>query len=234
MVGEVLDRCQTGIPGFDAITQGGFVRNSNNVLVGGPGSGKSTFLMNFLWNGVNQFQENGLYCSFEPDILELLEDARSFGWDFYKLSEEGKIKFIKFSPETSIDELKSELTKMVSQNNIKRICFDPVSVLALSLSDRGKIRETIFDLIALMKRLKVTSVLADESMESDGGSGFREGEWTKTDIIRFLADSVTVFYSSGIAGSSDRAIRIEKMRRTNHTRTPIPMAVTPTGIQLAQ
>jgi KaiC/GvpD/RAD55 family RecA-like ATPase len=183
---------------------------------------------------VTQYQENGLYCSFEPDVLDLLEDARAFGWDFYKLSEQGNIKFIKFSPETSIDELKSELTKMIAQHNIKRICFDPVSVLALNSSEQGKIRETIFDLIALMKRLNVTSILADESMESEGTGDFREGEWTKTDIIRFLADSVTVFYLSGIAGSSDRAIRVEKMRRTNHIRTPIPMAIAQNGIQLPE
>ena len=59
MVG-VIDRCPTGIVGFDKICQGGFVRNSDNLIVGGPGSGKSTFLLQFLWNGVSQFNENGL------------------------------------------------------------------------------------------------------------------------------------------------------------------------------
>jgi len=43
MVGDVIDRCPTGIVGFDKICQGGFVRNSDNLIVGGPGSGKSTF-----------------------------------------------------------------------------------------------------------------------------------------------------------------------------------------------
>lgn len=232
MVGDVADRCPTGIVGFDKICRGGFVRNSDNLIVGGPGSGKSTFLMQFLWNGVTMFNENGLYCSFEPDIVDTLGDAMSYGWDFSKLSSEGKIKFMRFAPQTSINELKSELTKMIAQNNIKRICFDPISVLALNLSDQGKIRQTIFDLSALMKRLKVTTVFVDESLEGDMNwtSG---GDWTKTDILRFLSDSVTVLYENGIAGIGDRAVRITKMRRTAHGRRPVGMGITNKGIEVA-
>jgi circadian clock protein KaiC len=232
MVGDVVERCQTGIVGYDLISQGGFVRNSSNVFVGGPGSGKTTFLLEFLYNGVTKYGENGLFCSFEPDILDTLNDAFAHGWDFYKLAEEGKIKFIKFSPETSIDELKNELTRLISQNDIKRICFDPVSVLALNISERGKIRERVFDLVSLMKRLRVTSILSDESMESEGMDGFREGEWTKTDIIRFLSDSVSVLYTNGLTGDADRAIKIEKMRRTNHVRKLIGMRITDNGIEV--
>lgn len=229
----MIERCPTGIIGFDKISQGGFVRNSDNLIIGGPGSGKSTFLLQFLWKGVTRFNENGLYCSFEPDIVDTLNDAMAYGWDFSKLSAEGKIKFMRFSPKTSIDELKSELTKMISKNGIRRICFDPISVLALSLNDKGKIRETIFELSSLMKRLKVTTVFVDESLE--GGMGIsNDGDWTKTDILRFLSDSVTIFYESGIAGVGDRAMRITKMRRTIHERRAVGMKITNTGIEIIE
>ncbi len=223
-MGDVIDRCASGIAGFDRICNGGFVRNSDNLIVGGPGSGKSTFLLQFLWNGVAQYGENGLYCSFEPDIVDILGDSMAHGWDFSKLSSEGKIKFMRFSPQTSIEELKSELIKVIAQNNIRRICFDPISVLALHLNDAGKIRDTIFQLSSLMKRLKVTTVFADESLEGEMGMT-RDGEWTKTDILRFLSDSVTVFYETGVAGAGDRAVRIAKMRRTGHERKPVPMTI---------
>lgn len=230
---EVIDRCPTGIGGFDKLCQGGFVRNSDNFIVGGPGSGKSTFLLQFLWNGVLQYGENGLYCSFEPDIVETLNDAMAYGWDFSKLSAEGKIKFMKFSPQTTIDELKSELMKMIAKNEIKRICFDPISVLALNLSDQGKIRQTIFELSALMKRMKVTTIFADESLEGDMGTG-NSGDWTKTDILRFLSDSVTIFYEAGVAGIGDRAIRIAKMRRTAHERKAVGMNIGNRGVEVIE
>jgi len=228
----VIERCATGIQGFDDITQGGFVRNSSNVIVGGPGSGKTTFLLQFLYNGITKYQENGLYCSFEPDIMETMNDASSYGWNFNKQSELGTIKLIKFSPETTIDELKAELTKQIAQNNIRRVCIDPVSILAISINEQGKIRQKIFELVSLMKRLKVTTILADESMEAEITGGFREGEWTKTDIIRFLSDSVTVFYTSGLTGTSDRALRIEKMRRTAHRRNIVGMSLSNSGVSV--
>jgi len=226
----VIERCPTGIPGFDKICQGGFVRNSDNLIVGGPGCGKSTFLLGFLWNGATKYDENGLYCSFEPDIVDTLKDAIVYGWDFTKLSNEDRIKFMRFSPQTSIEELKSELSKVISKNDIKRICFDPISVFAMNFGDRGKVRQTIFELSSLMKRFKVTSLFADESLESEISPPDRE--WTKTDILRFLSDSVTIFYESGIAGIGDRAIRISKMRRTMHERRPVGMRITPTGIEV--
>jgi len=226
----MIERCPTGINGFDRLCQGGFVRNSDNLVVGGPGSGKTTFLLEFLWNGATKFNENGLYCSFEPDVVEILKDGMIYGWDFTKLNNQGKIKFMRFAPQTSIDELKSELTKIISKNNIKRICFDPISVLAMNFGDIGKMRQIIFELSSLLKRLKVTSVLADESLE--GGMGEDNSELVKTNVLRFLSDSVIIFYESNIAGAGDRALRIAKMRRTSHERNAVGMKITPRGIEV--
>ncbi len=229
----VIDRCPTGIEGFDKMCNGGFVRNSDNLIIGGPGSGKSTFLLQFLWNGITKFNENGLYCSFEPDIVDTLGDAMTKGWDFSRMSAEGKIKFMRFSPGTSIDELKSELTRMISKNDVKRVCFDPISVLALDQGDIGKMRQKIFDVSSLMKRLKVTTLFADESLDGEGIERPANGDWTKTDILKFLSDSVTLFYDFGLADVGDRAVRITKMRRTDHLRKPIGMKIGDKGVELA-
>ena len=84
-----------------------------------------------------------------------------------------------------------------------------------------------------MKRLKVTTVFVDESLEGDMGLS-NNGGWTKTDILRFLSDSVTIFYESGIAGIGDRAIRIAKMRRTAHERKAVGMRIVDTGIEVIE
>jgi hypothetical protein len=93
-------------------------------------------------------------------------------------------------------------------------------------------REKIFEISSLMKRFKVTTVFADESMEGEGIERISQGEWTKTDILRFLSDSVTLFYESGITGVGDRALKILKMRRTAHLREAVGMQIEENGIQV--
>jgi circadian clock protein KaiC len=217
----MVERCATGIPGFDELCQGGFVRNSENTLIGGPGSGKTTFMLEFLWNGATKYNENGLYCSFEPDIVETVQDGMSFGWDFAKLNEMNKVKFLKFSPKTSVSDLKSELTGLISRFGIRRVCFDPISVLAMNLSEEGKIRDQLFELASLMKRLKVTTIIADEIIEDN------EKE-SSTDVMKFLTDSIVVLKE----GDGNRALRISKMRRTNHYRGYMNIEINDQGLKV--
>lgn len=226
---KLIERCPTGIIAFDKICEGGFVRNSVNAILGGPGAGKTTFLLQFLWNGIKKYGENGLFVSFEPDIEELREDALMFGWDFEKEENKGTCKFIKLSTKSSVSDLKAELMKIVAKYDIRRICMDPASLLSSNI-DGKETRMLIYDLVSLLKRLKVTVILANETPEGDLEMPGKEDE--RDYFVRFLSDSCTSFYSSGLGGVTDRALRVVKMRRTNHLRGPIPFQITDTGINV--
>ncbi len=230
--GEFVERCPSGIPGFDNICQGGFVRNSANALLGGPGAGKTIFLLQFLYSGAVDYKENGLYLSFEPDIVEIYKDAATFGWDFQKLDSADKVKLYKVSPQSSVAELKKDLTKLVSKYDIKRVCFDPIGLFQANETSEAKLRVMLFDLVSLLKRLNVTVLIADEvaSMEGEGSAMFSGG--AKSEFVKFLVDGIVDIYSSGLGGVGDRAVRISKMRRTNHQRGPIPMQLNDSGISV--
>ncbi|MBD3252288.1 hypothetical protein GF386_00980 [Candidatus Pacearchaeota archaeon] len=226
------NRCVTGIPGFDELCQGGFVKGSVNALLGGPGAGKTTFLLQYLYNGVMKFNENGLYLSFEPDVSDIFLDAFTFGWDLQSLDSKGKIKFVKISPKITLKAFKDEIMKLVSQNDARRICIDPISVLSLNLERESRIRSYIFDLASLLKRLNATIIMADETVEGNVenfGTGFED---VRTRSVKYLSDGLVNLYSSGLGGESDRAIRIAKMRRTNHVRGPVPFEINNRGISI--
>ena len=63
--GGKLQKCLTGIRGFDEITEGGLPRNRITLLSGGPGSGKTLLGIDFLVNGVIHYKERGVFMSFE-------------------------------------------------------------------------------------------------------------------------------------------------------------------------
>jgi circadian clock protein KaiC len=229
----LMERCQTGIPGFDGLCDGGLTRNSVNALLGGPGAGKTIFMVQFLVNGATKFNENGLYVSFEVDFDDLFKDAIAFGWDLQKLDGEDKVKFLKISPETDATELKKELTKLVSKHKIRRVCIDPITLFALAENNLGKVREMVFDVTAMLKKMDVTVILASETASADteemgvGGSAD-----AKSQYVKFLSDAIIDLYSSGLGGVSDRAVRISKMRRTAHFRGPAPMEISKAGIKI--
>jgi circadian clock protein KaiC len=228
----VIERCETGIPGFDKLCSGGLVRNSVNAVLGGPGAGKTTFLLQFLYNGATMYNENGIYLSFEPDVMDLYQDALALGMDFMKLEKDGKCKFIKMSPRSDVREIKDELMKVISKNEIKRICIDPISIFSISSNKETDLRETVFDLTSLLKRLKVTVLLADETIEGTLEAGSLGEGGFDARPIKFLSDGLINLYTSGLGGGSDRAVRISKMRRTAHVRGPISFQLTNSGFKI--
>ena len=58
------------------------------------------------------------------------------------------------------------------------------------------------------------------------------GKISRYEVEEFLCDSVIVLYYAGIGGASDRAIRVIKMRRTNHKRGPVPMEIGKSGLKI--
>src|SRR5208337_4358614 len=76
-----LRKIPTGIGGFDEITGGGFPRGRPTLICGGPGSGKTLFGMEFLVRGARDFDEPGVFMSFEERDTDLVENFSSLGFD---------------------------------------------------------------------------------------------------------------------------------------------------------
>ena len=55
-----LERVSSGIKNLDKIIEGGFRKNSANLIVGGSGNGKSIFSIQFLFVQQTSFQYNGI------------------------------------------------------------------------------------------------------------------------------------------------------------------------------
>ena len=76
-----LQKCPTGIKGFDEITEGGLPKNRTTLVSGGAGSGKTLFGIDFLINGAIKFKEPGVFMSFEETEDELYQDVASLNLD---------------------------------------------------------------------------------------------------------------------------------------------------------
>jgi circadian clock protein KaiC len=75
----------TGISGFDAITGGGLPRGRTTLLLGGPGSGKTIFALQFVVHGAKDCDEPGIFVAFEETSARLVANFEGFGWNLAQL-----------------------------------------------------------------------------------------------------------------------------------------------------
>jgi circadian clock protein KaiC len=231
----MIKRIKTNIPGFDKHIDGGMVERSLNLVSGGPGAGKTIFAMQFLHEGIMKDGEGGLYVSFEEGFESLMGDALVFGWDFEKLQNEKKCVFLTCKPMEEPN-LQIKIEKLIKEYNVKRVVIDSISVFSMMFKeDQYRIRREFYKLADFLKSLNCTVLLTAEvsgeaplDVTSSGGGLSRDG------IIEFIADSIITLHNSGLGGEADRAIRVLKMRRTSHTKGPIPMTIAKSGMKVVE
>ncbi len=86
-----LSKALSGIKGLDDITYGGLPRNRPTLVSGGAGSGKTMFAMEFIAHGAMEYNEPGVFVSFEENIADLKKNFTSLGYDLDKLIADKKM-----------------------------------------------------------------------------------------------------------------------------------------------
>ncbi len=75
-----LPKALTGIQGLDEISAGGLPAGRPTLVSGGAGSGKTLFGLEFLVRGATQYNEPGVFISFEETIPDLAKNAAPRGY----------------------------------------------------------------------------------------------------------------------------------------------------------
>jgi circadian clock protein KaiC len=90
-VSKSLEKCPTGIDGFDQITNGGLPKGRPSLVCGSAGCGKSLFGIEFLVRGAMQFNEPGVMMTFEETAKDLTKNVASLGFNLDDLVAQKKI-----------------------------------------------------------------------------------------------------------------------------------------------
>jgi circadian clock protein KaiC len=224
-------RMTSGIPGFDKLIGGGYERGSVVLVSGGPGTGKTTFCLQFVNEGMVN-KENSLYITFEELKEDILRDAASFGWNF-SAAEKAKRVMIQYYSPFEFEKFLNELEDMITKNDIKRLVIDSTSVFGLYLKDPYEVRKKIWEISTLVKRWGCTALITSEIEGlTDIQSADKERPVSRFGVEEFVSDAVVILHYAALGGEWDRAIQVIKMRRTDHKKGVYSMKMDVTGIKV--
>ena len=213
-----MDKVKTGIKGFDKLVEGGFPRGKIILLSGTPGTCKTIFALQFLYNGATQFNEKGLYISFEERMQNLKNQALQFGWDFDKLEKEKKVEIISLPAKSIKETTASEIIKLAVKNKISRLVIDSLSALSINtpttyskvteLTDIS-IKRFMYSFINDLRDVKngATSLLISQTTD---------GQLSRDGISEFICDGIVHINYESLGGKYSRTLTIRKMRETKN------------------
>lgn len=229
-----MRRVKTGIPGFDALIQGGIPEGFSLLTCGSPGTGKTILALEFIYNGAKMFNETGLYVTVEEQANKLRDQAAQFGWDFPTLERAGKIYFLKIPIDVHSFDVFSTIAAAAKKIGAKRIAVDSLSILDINASmysvpvqmipekDRfyansemqlkdmkGDLdKQFIYLLINRINQLGATVWYITDSI--DGDNKF----WTRDTVSEFVCDGVVKLDVKDFGKTVSRTLEFKKMRNT--------------------
>lgn len=252
MTGADLLRMSTGIDGIDTMLRGGLIPGRPYVVQGPFGSGKTTFCVQFLQQGVRQ-GERALFVAIDEPPSELRENVRFLGWDV------GKIRILDVHPAAKAYSKRVSLVEVAAQRavgslrearadakteSMKQMSPD-LTPQSLQLMLRQELQEVkysrlVIDSLTSLKRLSG----GDEDIDTGILSLLRfvsEANLTSllvTDVPDptslepevFLSRGVVKFHKFMVSSKTERFVSVEKFRGSAHDTMPRPLKITKSGI----
>jgi circadian clock protein KaiC len=224
-----MDRVQTGITGLDEMLFGGFLPQTANLVEGAPGTGKTTIGMQFIYNGIVEFNEPGLIITFEEFPQQYYHDASEFGWDFEQLEKDGKLKVIMTSPEVSrldVESVGGMIETSVSKMGARRVLVDSITHFERLTQDPVELRSLEYSFINGLKREGLTSLLTRESPTLLGEASHEDSN------VAFVVDSYTLLRYVEIESTIHKALLVLKMRGSDHAKDIRQFEITEHGVEV--
>ncbi len=227
-----IEKCPTGISGLDEVTEGGLPRGRPTLVCGGAGSGKTLLGMEFVIRGILDFDEPGVFMSFEETAEELVKNVASLGFDVNKLIAQNRMAIdyvhierseIEETGEYDLEGLFVRLNFMIDQIGAKRVVLDTVEALFAGLPNEAILRAELRRLFRWLKKRGVTVIITGEQGQNT---------LTRYGIEEYVSDCV-IFLDHRVRDQiATRRLRIVKYRGSKHGTNEYPTHIDEQGLSV--
>lgn len=224
-------KSETGIKGFDKLIGGGFPENKCILLTGSPGTGKTIFSLEYIYNGAAKYSERGLYVSFEEKAENLISQAKQFGWDFKDPKVKKLINIMDIPASELTQNTIEDMIRYIQKNKIKRIIIDSISALSINLPTTHTklveitpiyIKQFIYQFINKLQQIQdATKILITQSSEQG---------LSNDGVSEFICDGIIKINYESLGGNFNRTLTVRKMREVKNDEDIHPLEISSKGI----
>jgi circadian clock protein KaiC len=236
--GPVPKKALTGIVGLDEITGGGLPQGRTTLLVGGPGSGKTIFALQFLAHGARIDDEPGIFVAFEESADRIVANADGFGWKLPELREK-ELFFIDAQPASDLIQsgnfdlggMLAVLEAKVSEMGARRIVFDAIDIVLALLPDDEARRREVYHLHEWLLQHGLTGIITAKA----GGEVTTPEDSQREQpfgFMQFMVDCAVVLNHCVVQGVSQRTLRVQKYRGSSFDENESPFLIGRNGFEV--
>ncbi len=209
-------RIQTFIRGFDDALDGGIPEGHVILVVGEPGTMKSSLTYSILYNNAKEEGTKGLYISLEQSRQSLLDHMEGLGFDLGVVEDKVHLLdlgLIRKNLKMLGDQTWMHVFKMYAENlknstDYQILILDSLPVLELLASFEDP-RQELFHFFEWLRELNITTFLITEMGQESRRYAKHDEDFLADGILHLkmeMVDDVNV----------QRRLRCVKMRSANH------------------
>jgi circadian clock protein KaiC len=222
------DRMSGGITELDTLLGGGLERGTSTLLVGAPGTGKSSLAAQFVAAAAGRGQKGAMFI-FDESVATLLSRAEGIGIDLGKHVESGMVKVTSIDPaELSPGEFGQLLQTAVERDQAAMIVIDSLNGYLNAMPEERFLTIQLHEILSYLGQQGVASIVIGAH------KGLIGGPMVSPVDASYLADAVILLRFFEAEGEVRQAISVVKKRGGNHERTIREFKLTSTGVKVGE
>jgi circadian clock protein KaiC len=217
-----LERVKTGVPGLDALMNGGIPKNNLVVLSGDPGSGKTIMCTSFIYEGAKRYNEPGVFISLEENREDIIKSGQLIGFDLQPLIDKKMVEIVAVEL-YDFDKLKELIEDTIHRVKAKRLVIDPGVIFRLYFKEELEARKQILSLGKVIKKSGCTAIITNEASTKD---------YSLFGLEEYVADGVIILSHKKEHEQFLRSVAVVKMRGTKISEKAHPLIIDKNGIEI--
>jgi circadian clock protein KaiC len=215
----------SGIEGLDALLGGGIDRGTSTMIMGPPGTGKSTLAIRHAFVAASAGERVNFYL-FDETIGTFEARARALGMDLRPLTESKILHVEQIDPaEILPGEMVHRIREAVEMAACRMVVIDSINGYLNAMPEERYLSMQLHELLAYLNQQGVISlmVLAQQGLI---------GQMQAVVDLTYLSDTVLLLRYFETRGELKQAISVMKKRSGDHERTIREFKITASGIEV--